>query len=118
MEKFMLIFHSPYSQETAFAEQSPEQLQAEIEKWNQWIGGIAAQGKILSTEALLPVGKTMTRGGQLITDGPYTEGKEIVGGYALISASNLEEATRLSQGCPILESAGTVEIRPVMKFDA
>jgi hypothetical protein len=59
----------------------------------------------------------MTRGGQLITDGPYTEGKEIVGGYALISVNTLEEATQLSQGCPILESAGTVEIRQVMKFD-
>ncbi len=117
MEKFMLIFHSPYSQETAFAQQSPEELQAEIEKWNHWIGGIAAQGKMVGTEALLPFGKTMTRGGQLITDGPYTEGKEIVGGYALISAGNLEEAAQLSQGCPILESAGTVEIRQVMKFD-
>jgi hypothetical protein len=59
----------------------------------------------------------MTKGGQLITDGPYTEGKEIVGGYALISANTLDEATQLSQGCPILEIGGTVEIRQVMKFD-
>ncbi len=68
-------------------------------------------------EALLPFGKTITTGGQLITDDPYTEGKEIVGGYALISADTIEEAVQLSKGCPILESAGTVEIRQVMKFD-
>lgn len=117
MEKFMLIFHSPYSQETAFAQQSPEEMQAEIQKWNHWIGGIAAQGKMVGTEALLPVGRIVSKGGQLITDGPYTEGKEIVGGYAIVSADSLDEAAQLGQGCPILDSAGLLEIRPIMKFD-
>ncbi len=113
----MLIFHSPYSQETAFAQQSPEEMQAEIQKWNHWIGGIAAQGKMVGTEALLPVGRIVSKGGQLITDGPYTEGKEIVGGYAIVSADSLDEAAQLGQGCPILDSAGLLEIRPIMKFD-
>lgn len=117
MEKFMLIFHSPYSQETAFVQQSPEEIQAEIQKWNQWIGGIAAQGKILSTEALLPFGKVMSKGGQLVTDGPFTEGKEIVGGYALVSVDSIDEATELAKDCPIFDAEGSVEIRQIMKFD-
>jgi len=117
MEKFMLIFHSPYAQETAFVQQSPEEIQAEIQKWNQWIGGIAAQGKMLGTEALLPFGKVMSKGGQLITDGPYTEGKEIVGGYTVVSADTIDEAAELAKGCPIFDSEGLLEIRQIMKFD-
>ncbi|QJW90648.1 hypothetical protein HNV11_15285 [Spirosoma taeanense] len=117
MEKFMFIFHSPYSQETAFMQQSPEAIQAEIQKWNQWIGGIAAQGKMLGTEALMPSGKIMTQGGELVTDGPYTEGKEIVGGYMLLQAADLDDAVALAQGCPMFDSNGTVEVRQIVNFE-
>jgi len=117
MDKFMLIFHAAQAQETAFAEQSPQEIQAEIEKWNHWIGGIAAQGKMLGADALLPFGKTISQGGQLVTDGPYTEGKEIVGGYTIVRAASIEEAAELAQGCPILDGPGSLEIRPIMKFD-
>lgn len=112
----MLIFHSPYSQETAYQQQSPEQMQAEIQKWNHWIGGIAAQTKILSTEALMPFGKTMSKHGQVVTDGPYTEGKEVIGGYALVSAAHFDEAVELAKGCPIFDTNGSVEVRPIVTF--
>lgn len=117
MDKFMLIFHSPYSQEMASMEQSPEAIQAEIQKWNNWIGGIAAQGKMLGTEALAPVGKIMTKGGKVITDGPFTEGKEIVGGYMLLKADSLDKATELAKGCPMFDTDGTVEVRPIINFE-
>jgi hypothetical protein len=117
MDKFMLIFHSPFSQEQNFMDQSPEAMQAEMEKWNKWIGGIAAQGKLLGTEALMPTGKLMTKGGQLVTDGPYTEGKEIIGGYMLLNVASIEEATELAHGCPLFESEGSsVEVRPIVNF--
>lgn len=107
----MLLFH--YSQEVAFAQQSPEEIQAEIQKWNNWIGGIAAQGKMVGTDALMPMGKIMSKNGQVVTDGPYTEGKEIVGGYTIVTAANIDEAVELAKGCPIFESDGTVEVRPI-----
>ncbi|MCY7349638.1 MAG: hypothetical protein LH606_03100 [Cytophagaceae bacterium] len=56
----MLIFHNTRSQEDSFAELSAEAIQAEIAKWNTWIGGIAAQGKFILTEGLLPSGKTVS----------------------------------------------------------
>ncbi|GAB4013273.1 YciI family protein [Spirosoma migulaei] len=117
MDKFMLVFHSPYSQETAFAEMSPDAMQAEIQKWNNWIGGIAAQGKLIGTDALAPVGKQMTKAGQVITDGPFTEGKEIVGGYLILTAASLDEAVELAHGCPMFETDGTVEVRPIINFE-
>ena len=112
----MLIFHSTQNQGMAYQQQSPEEMQAEMQKWNEWIGGIAAQGKMLGTEALMPLGKLMSKGGQVVTDGPYTEGKEIVGGYTLVSAANLEEATELAKGCPIFDTEGHVEVRPIVNF--
>ncbi|WP_332369757.1 hypothetical protein [Spirosoma telluris] len=77
MNKFMLVFHSPYSQETAYAELSPEAMQAEIQKWNTWIGGIAAQGKLIATDALAPVGKLMTKGGRLLPMAPSPKAKRL-----------------------------------------
>jgi hypothetical protein len=51
-----------------------------------------------------------------ITDGPYAEAKYLVGGFSLIEARDLDEATELSKGCPVLERGGSVEVRPIMKF--
>ena len=114
MEKFMLIFHSFAASAEAFNNPSPEAMQAELQKWNHWIGGIAAQGRLAGTEALQPTGRTLTGPERLVTDGPYTEGKEIVGGYLFVMAADLDEAARLAEGCPVFEHHGSVEIRPLM----
>ena len=49
-----------------------------------------------------------------VSNGPHTVGTEIVGGYLILHAENIEEATAIMQGCPIFEFDGYVEIRPVM----
>jgi hypothetical protein len=51
-----------------------------------------------------------------VTDGPFAEAKDVVAGYIVVEASNLEEAVALSEGCPILEVGGSVEVRPVQKL--
>jgi hypothetical protein len=116
MEKFLLLFRSTVSDEAAFQQMSPEAMQAELAKWNTWIGGIAAQGKLISTEALYPTGKMMSGSGNVITDGPYAESKEIVGGFMLLHATDFDEATQLSQGCPMFSVGGTVEVRHIQNF--
>lgn len=111
----MMLFRSePAPQEFAG---SPESVQAEIKRWDDWIGGIAAQGKFIKSDALGYEGRTITKTA-LITDGPYAEAKEIVGGYILVKADDLDDAVQLAQGCPVLEDGGKVEIRDVMVFDA
>jgi hypothetical protein len=53
-------------------------------------------------------------GGKSITDGPFAEGKEEVGGYIMISAASLDEASELAKGCPVLLGGGSVEVRMII----
>jgi hypothetical protein len=116
MNKYMLTFWNAVQAEDAFAALSPEAIQAEIQKWNDWIGGIAAQGKMILTEGLLPTGKVVSGSGRVVTDGPFTEGKEIVGGFMILQAESEAEAVELSKGCPVFETNGRVEVREVQVF--
>jgi hypothetical protein len=50
---------------------------------------------------------------KVITDGPFAEGKELVGGYFLVRADSLDEAARMAKDCPIFETGGSVEVRPI-----
>lgn len=95
---------------------SPEQMQTMIEGWNNWIGGIAAQNRLVGTNALGFEGQTVNKD-KVVSDGPYAEVKEYVSGYTIVKAENLQEAIKMSEGCPIFNNGGTVEVRDVMIFD-
>ena len=112
MKEFMMIFRN----DKDVPKPSPEQMQGMIKQWQDWIGGIAAQGKFVATNALGFQGKTVHTD-TTITDGPYAEVKEIVGGYIIVKAENLDDAVALSDGCPTLAIGGKVEVRDVMVFD-
>lgn len=112
MEKFMLIFHGGINQNA-----SPEELQNNMNKWFAWVEQLNKEGKYVSGEALLPGGKLVS-GNSTATDGPFTEGKEVVGGFFVINAANIEEAIANAQAnYPDFTYGGTVQVRPVMKFD-
>lgn len=118
MKDFMLVFRNSAQSQENFANQSPEQMQAEMESWNSWMGKLAEQNKLIGGEPLYPGGKVIHGTKKKVTDGPFVEGKDIVGGYVLIKAANYEEAVMLSNDCPQLNSDdGTVEIREIMKVD-
>jgi len=106
----MMIFRNAY--EPAF-KPSPEQMQASIKQWQDWIGGIAGQGKFIGTNRLGFEGKTL-KPNNVVTDGPYAEVKEIVGGYILVKANSIDDALELAKGCPILNIGGHVEVRNIM----
>ncbi len=109
----MMIFRNDYN--PSF-KPSPEQMQASIKQWQDWIGGIAAQGKFIGTNRLGFEGKTL-KPNNVITDGPYAEIKEIVGGYILVKANNIDEAMKLAEGCPILSIGGHIEVRNVIPMN-
>jgi hypothetical protein len=110
MQEFMMIFRMVPMEDF---QPSEEDLQESIKEWQNWIGGIAAQGKFTGTNQLGFQGKTLKPGG-VVTDGPYAELKEIVGGYLIIKATDLDEALEFAKGCPILSIGGHVEIRDVI----
>jgi len=113
MKEFMMIFRS---EPKAWDELSPEQMQANTKKWQDWIGGIAAQEKFVSTNRLGYTGKTI-KSNNVITDGPYTEIKEIVGGYMIVKTKDLNEAVEMAKGCPTLDIGGHVEVRDIMEIN-
>jgi len=117
MKDFMLIFRNTPQSEEAYAQQTPEAIQASIARWSDWLGNLAAQGKLTDGgQPLLPHGKVLTGSLKKLTDGPYIEGKEIVGGYSVIKAADYNEAVELASNCPALDEEGTVEVREVMLF--
>jgi len=100
------------------AGRSPDRMQQMMQKWMTWLkelgekGHIRDQGQPLERTGKLVRGKQKT-----VTDGPFAEAKDVVGGYTLIEAPDLEQAVELSKGCPIFEVEGSVEVRPVMKMN-
>ncbi len=114
MKDFMMLFHS---ESDPNFEPTPEEIQAEVKAWQNWMGGISAQGKLKNPgEALGFEGKTMHADGA-ITDGPYAELKEMVGGFIIVNAASIDEAIKLADGCPALSNGGKVEVRDIMVFE-
>ena len=109
MEKFMLIFHGEQP-----GNQSPETMQAQMGKWMAWIEKLNKSGQYVSGEPLLPGGKLIKN--KKATDGPYTEGKEIVGGFFVVKANNMDEAVKICDDYPGYDLGGSVQVRQVMKM--
>lgn len=114
MTEFMMIFRSPYTPDN---KPTPEQLQASIKQWQDWIGGIAAQGKFVGTNRLTSEGSKILKPNQVVTDGPFAEVKEIVGGYLIVKATSMNEALEMAKGCPIFSIGGNVEVRAVIPMN-
>ena len=114
MEKYLFIFRGGDNDRTS---QSPEQLQAHMQKWGAWMQGLAQKGILVGGEPLEKEGKQVNGKKKIVTDGPFMESKETVGGYLIVNASSLEEATEISMGCPIFEHDGKLEVRQIGKID-
>ena len=112
MEKYMLIFLGGDPSHL-----SPEAQQAHMGKWFAWVEKLQKAERYASGEALIPGGKTIRGSKKTVTDGPFTEGKEIVAGYFVVNAKNLDEAVEMAKECPDYELGGSVEVREVVKFD-
>ena len=93
---------------------SPEQRQQHLMKWRAWFQELGASGHLKELGHPLEGGGAVVRGSQkLVTDGPYAEAKDLIGGFSIIEARDLAEASELAKGCPILEVGGAVEVRPI-----
>ncbi len=114
MNEYMMIFRN--ERKEGAPAPSPEQMQLAVKQWQDWIRGIALKGKYIGTNRLLSEAKTI-KPGNVISDGPYAEVKEIVGGYLIVNANTLDEALELAKECPALAYGGNVEVRLVMNVE-
>jgi hypothetical protein len=110
MKEFFLLFRQP---DYDFSQMPPEKMKEIGKKWQDWVGGIAAQGKYVSNGTRLSMEGKVLRAGGVVTDGPFVEIKEKLLSYCIVRAESLDEATTLAHGCPAMDVGGSVEIRPV-----
>ena len=112
MKEFILIFRH----ENANGKVSPEQMQVWMKQQMDWIGSIAAQNKFVSGTGLLFDGAKVVNHQKVVTNGPFGEIKETLGGYIIVKAENADEAAEFAKGAPILQGEGnTVEVRQIAK---
>lgn len=116
MNEFLLIFRNEKRNEYPIP-LSPEQMQAMMKPWQDWLTALSSRQKLVSSgNRLAPEGKVI-KANKMTINGPYVEIKESIGGYIIIRASTLEEAADLSLDCPIFNMGGNVEIRPIVPME-
>jgi hypothetical protein len=92
---------------------TPDEMQQVMQKWGAWIGEAMAKGWMTNPgDALTPEGRVVDSK-KVVTDGPFVESKEIVGGYSVVQADTIDKAAELAKGCPGLQYGGKVEVRPL-----
>jgi hypothetical protein len=93
---------------------SQEDLQVVIQQNKAWIDRLTAQGKAKPGHALERKGATVFgNNGRLVSDGPFAESKEVIGGYLLLDVETIEEAIAIAQSSPTLPYGTSIEVRPL-----
>jgi hypothetical protein len=109
---FLLLFRN--AGPDTHAHLSGPQREQLTQEWNQWYERLAAAGKVEHGRPLALGGRVVSGArGEHVTDGPFAETKEVVGGYFFLTVANLDEATEIAKQCPGLPLGLTVEVRPV-----
>lgn len=111
MEKFMFIFQGRYDHN-----RSAEEIQQHTAKWYAWVERLRTAGRYITGDPLQPGGKLISGEAKSVTDGPFTEGKEVVGGFFLVNAENYDEAVEMAKDCPDLPFGGIVQVRQILKY--
>jgi hypothetical protein len=114
MDEFILIFRHQDGNSVA----SPEQIQIWMKQTMDWIGGIAAQNKFSGGNGLTFPDAKVVGHNNVVTNGPFGEIKETIGGYIMVKADSVDEAVEFAKGSPVLQGEGnTVEVRKLAKRD-
>lgn len=114
MPNFMLLLHEHPED---YAPLSPDEMQAIVESYRAWSQALGAAGKLLSGDKLTDdAGRHLTRnagGSVMVTDGPYAEAAEVIGGLFVVKAADYAEAQAIAETCPHLHGRNRIEIRQV-----
>jgi hypothetical protein len=108
MAKYLFVYRG---NPEAHAKMSPDEIQQHMEKWGTWIRQALQQGWMVDPGDALTQEGRVVNAKKLVTDGPFVESKECVGGYSIVQADTIDKAAELAKGCPALLTGGKVEVR-------
>lgn len=114
MKDFMMLFiGAPYDELGL----SPEQMQERMGKWFAWGNKMQEAGILKGGEALHTPAKRVSGGDRVVSDGPFVESKELIGGYYVVQAETADDVVKIAADFPDYDLGGTVEIREVVNFE-
>ena len=115
MANFLFVYRGG---DDDYSKMTPAEIEGIMKKWTDWIGeGFAKGWMVDGGDALTAEGKVV-HANKVVTDGPFVESKEIVGGFSIVSADSIAAAAELAKGCPVLLSGGNVEVRALAGLGA
>ena len=98
---------------------SPAEMQQQIQKWSAWFKELGDSGHLVDRgHPLERSGKVVVGKARSVTDGPFAEAKDFVGGFSIVEADDIAQAVELAKGCPNSEYGGSVEVRPLLQMKA
>ena len=109
MPQYLLLLHEDPA---SFRDVSPEDMQRIVARYAEWSAGLRAGGRIVGGQKLREEGGRHVRPGGAVTDGPYAEGKEVLGGFFTVQADDYDGAVAIARDCPHL-AYGWVEVREI-----
>ena len=114
MEEYALIMRHQDGKKLA----TPEQMETWMKQTMDWIGGIAAQNKFVSGTGLPFEEAKVVGSNNIVTNGPFGDIKETIGGFIIVKAESVDEAVEFAKGSPVLQGEGnTVEVRKIARDD-
>ena len=114
MARFLFVYRDCGESTTMI---TPAERQQQMQAWEKWLGEALRAGWMLDPgDALTPEGRVVS--GKAVTDGPFAETKEVVGGFSVVEAATIDDAAQLARGCPGVVTGGTVEVRPLAGYTA
>jgi hypothetical protein len=112
MSEFVFLYRPPQGPSL-----SPQEMAAAMPKWMGWMKELNENGYLIAAgNPLERTGKLVRGKDKTVTDGPFAEAKDLINGYTLIQAKDLNQAAELAKGCPMLDGGGAVEVRPIMQM--
>src|SRR5262245_40578098 len=110
MANFLFVYRGG---DDRYATMTPEEMQQNMQKWGNWIREALQKGWMVDPGDALGQEGRVVNTKKVVTDGPFMESKECVGGYSIVKADSIDAAAELAKGCPGLLTGGKVEVRPL-----
>jgi hypothetical protein len=108
MANFLFVYRGSNDE---FSKLSPDEIQKHMQQWGAWIGEGFQKGWMVNAGDALTQEGRVVNAKKVVTDGPFVESKEIVGGYSIVQAATIDAAAEIAKGCPALLTGGKVEVR-------